>query len=122
MLGRNTVVSVAVFLLGLALLWLFVEVGRADKLIAAGVTFSIATTLHYSLGRTWIFRGTARRIVPGYRLFVINALVGLGITLILFGALIWYTPVHYVLARVIVSLIAGLVMLLLNATLNFRRL
>lgn len=122
LLGRNTVVSVAVFLLGLALLWFLVEVGQADKLLATGVTFLIATSLHYTLGRAWIFRGTGRRIVPGYGFFLTNALVGLGITLILFDAFIRYTPVHYLVARVIVSLVAGFVMFLLNAVLNFRRL
>lgn len=122
LLGRNSVVSVAVFLLGLALLWLLVEVGHADKVLATGFTFVLATTLHYTLGRTWIYRGTARGIVPGYGYFVVNALVGLAITLVLFDAFVRYTPVHYLLARVIVSLIAGLAMFLLNAALNFQRL
>lgn len=121
LLGRNTVVSVSVFLLGLAMLWLLVEVGRVDKLFATGLTFLIATSLHYTLGRTWIYRGTARRIVPGYGFFLVNALIGLGITLVLFDAFIRYTPVHYMLARVIVSVVAGLAMFLLNAVLNFRR-
>jgi putative flippase GtrA len=122
LLGRNTVVSTAVFLLGLVLLWLLVEVGHADKVIATGFTFLVATTLHYSLGRTWIYRGTDRGIVHGYGYFIVNALIGLAITVVLFDAFVRYTPIHYLLARVIVSLIAGLAMFLLNAGLNFRRL
>jgi putative flippase GtrA len=122
LLGRNTVVSVGVFLLGLGLLWVLVEVGHADPLMATGATFLIATTLHYTMGRTWIYRGTTRGIVPGYGFFVANALIGLAITLVLFDALTRYTPVHYLVARVIVSLVAGLAMFLLNASLNFRRL
>lgn len=122
LLGRNTVVSVAVFVFGLALLWLLVEIGHVDKLFATGLTFLIATSLHYTLGRTWIYRGTARRIIPGYGFFLVNALVGLAITLALFEALTRYTPLHYLLARVAVSVIAGLAMFLLNAVLNFRRL
>lgn len=122
LLGRNTVVSVAVFLVGLALLWLLVEVGRVDKLLATAFSFVAATSLHYGFGRTWIYRGTARAVVPGYGYFLVNALIGLAITLVLFDALTRYTPVHYLLARVIVSVVAGLAMFLLNASLNFRRL
>lgn len=122
LLGRNTVVSVAVFIFGLSLLWLLVEVGRADKLLATGVTFLIATSLHYTLGRTWIYRGTTRKVVQGYGFFLLNAVVGLAITLALFEALTRYTPMHYLLARVAVSVVAGLAMFLLNAVLNFRRL
>jgi putative flippase GtrA len=120
--GRNTAVSVGVFLLGLGLLGLLVEVGRVDKLLATGVTFLIATTLHYTLGRTWIYRGTTRGVVPGYGFFLVNAVIGLAITLILFDVLTRHTPIHYLLARVMVSVIAGLAMFLLNAALNFRRL
>lgn len=122
LLGRNTVVSTAVFLLGLVLLWLFVEYGHVDKVAAAGVTFLIATTLHYFLGRTWIYRGTGRAVVTGYGFFLVNACVGLAVTLLLFDALVKYTPINYLAARVIVSVFAGLAMFLLNATLNFRRL
>jgi putative flippase GtrA len=122
LLGRNTVVSIGVFLVGLALLWLLVEVGHVDKLLATGFSFVLATSLHYALGRTWIYRGTARAIGPGYGYFIVNALIGLAITLVIFDALTRYTPIHYLLARVIVSLFAGLAMFLLNASLNFRRL
>jgi len=122
LLGRNTVVSTGVFLFGLVLLWLLVQFAHVGKLEATALTFLIATSLHYALGRTWIYRGTDRAIIPGYGLFVVNALVGLTVTLLLFDALIHFTPMHYLLARVIVSIFAGLVMFLLNATLNFRRL
>jgi putative flippase GtrA len=122
LLGRNTVVSIAVFLLGLGLLWLLVEIWSVDKIVATGVSFLIATTLHYALGRTWIYKGTERKIIPGYAYFVASALGGLAITLILFDAFLRYTSVHYILARVIVSLLAGLAMFLMNAMVNFRRL
>ena len=122
LLGRNTVVSTGVFLLGLVLLWLLVDYGHADKLVATGATFLFANTLHYALGRVWIYRGTERDVLPGYGYFLVNAAVGLAITLILFDAFTRYTPIHYLAARVIVSIFAGLAMFLLNAVLNFRRL
>ena len=122
LLGRNTAVSAGVFLLGLLLLWLLVEYGGADKLKATGATFLISTTLHYALGRAWIFRGTERKLVQGYGLFLANALIGLAVTLLLMEAFLRWTPVHYLVARVLVSIIAGLAMFLSNAIWNFKRL
>jgi putative flippase GtrA len=122
LLGRNTVVSTAVFLLGLLLLWLLVEFAHVEKVTAAGVTFLIANTLHYGLGRAWIYRGTTRGVAPGYALFIANSCVGFVVTIVMFDALVRYTPINYLIARIIVSVFAGLAMFLLNAILNFRRL
>jgi hypothetical protein len=49
-------------------------------------------------------------------------MIGLLITVGLFAALIRWTPIHYLVARVLVSVFAGLTVFLLNAVLNFRRL
>jgi putative flippase GtrA len=122
LLGRNTVVSIAMFLLGLAALWLLVEYGGVDTLVATGATFLLATTLHYALGRAWIYRGTERGVVPGYGYFLINALLGLAVTVIIMGALLKWAPIHYLAARILVSMVAGLAMFLSNAVLNFKRL
>ncbi len=121
LLGRNTVVSVFMFLLGLTLLWLLVEYGGVDTILATGLTFLIATSLHYGLGRTWIYRGTERKALPGYGLFLANALMGLIVTVALFALLTKLTPLHYLAARTLVSVIAGLAMFLSNAILNFKR-
>ena len=122
LLARNTVASTLVFLLGLALLWVLVEFWGVREVPAAAAGFILANSMHYVLGRSWIYRGTERRLVPGYAYFLVNGLIGLGITLVLFDALLRFTSIHYLVARVIVSVFAGLVMFLLNATLNFRRL
>jgi putative flippase GtrA len=122
LLARNTAVSILVFLLGLGLLWVLVEYYEVAEVPAAAAGFILANTLHYVLGRTWIYRGTERRVVPGYAYFLINGLVGLAITLALFDAFLRFTAIHYVVARILVSVFAGLAMFLLNATLNFRRL
>jgi putative flippase GtrA len=122
MLVRNTVVSTGVFLIGLALLWLLVERAGMDTLVATGVSFVIATTLHYALGRAWIFKGTERAVVPGYGFFLVNAGIGLAVTVGLMAALLALIPDQYYLgARVIVSVFAGLAMFCLNGILNFRR-
>ena len=121
MLFRNTVVSTGSFLLGLSALWALVTFGGMDEVLATGISFLIAQTLHYALGRSWVFRGTDRAIGAGYLLFLMNAGIGLIVTVSLFALLVNYTPMHYLVARVIVSIFAGLAMFALNASLNFRR-
>lgn len=121
MLVRNTIVSTGAFLLGLGLLWLLVDRGGMAKLPAAAIGFIAANTLHYVLGRAWIFRGTERGVVPGYAYFLGNGLLGLAITLLLFELMLRLTAIHYLLARILVSVVAGLAMFLANGILNFRR-
>ncbi len=121
MLGRNTVVSCMTFLFDLVLLWALVRWGWG-KVEAAAFGFVAANTVHYALGRSWIFRGTERGITSGYAFFLINAALGLAITVTLYAAFLRYTPMNYIVARVLVSVFAGLAVFLLNAVLNFRRL
>lgn len=122
MLARNTVVSCGAFAFDLALLWALVELAGMGKVVAAAVAFVAATSLHYVFGRTWIFRGTDRAVASGYVYFLVNAGVGLVITIVLFAALIRWTPINYLVARTLVSIVAGLAVFLLNAVFNFRRL
>lgn len=121
MLVRNTVASTASFLLGLAALWALVSYGGMDKVAATAASFVIAQTLHYTLGRTWVFRGTNRTVGAGYVIFLLNAGMGLVITVSLFALLTHFTPVHFITARIVVSIFAGLAMFIGNATFNFRR-
>lgn len=121
MLWRNTVVSCSVFLLGLGVLYALVQWAGFPEVPAAGIGFLVANSLHYVLGRAWIFRGTDRGRATGYALFLINAGVGLAVTMIFYAALLEFTSLHYLTARVIVSLFAGLVVFVLNAVFNFRQ-
>ena len=121
LLARNTVVSTFVFLLGLGLLWLMVERRGVAKVPAAGLSFLVSNSIHYHFGRTWIYRGTERKVAAGYAYFLINAVLGLGITVGLFAAFI-ELGLHYLLARVVASVFAGLALFVLNAVFNFRSL
>ena len=121
MLARNTVVSTGVFMVGLGLLWVLVEEFHAPKVPAAAVSFLVSNSLHYVFGRTWIFQGTERTVAAGYGLFLVNALVGLGITVGLFAAFV-AMGMHYLLARIVASVFAGLALFVLNAVFNFRSL
>lgn len=122
LLARNTVVSCMVFAISLALLWALVELWDVNKLVAAAVGFLVGNSIHYAFGRTWIYRGTERSVASGYGYFLVNAAIGLAVTIALFSAFLRWTSMNYLVARVVVSLFAGLAMFLLNATLNFKRL
>ncbi len=121
MLVRNTVVSTGVFLLGLFVLWLLVQQLGMAKVPAAALGFLAAQCVHYALGRKWIFRGTQRGVGSGFVIFLLNAGLGMAITVAGFAALLEYTSMHYLVARVVISIFAGLAMFVVNATYNFRR-
>ena len=121
LLYRNTVVSIGVFLFGLALLWLLVEEFAVAKIPAAALSFLAANTVHYAFGRAWIYRGTDRPVAAGYAFFIMNGLVGLAVTLALFAGFM-ALGLNYLVARIVTSLFAGLVLFVLNAVLNFRSL
>lgn len=122
LLARNTIVSCGIFAFDLAMLGALVQLLGMDKVLAATVAFVAANSLHYVFGRTWIFRGTDRHVATGYVYFLINAGIGLAITIVLFAALIRWTPINYLVARTLVSVVSGLTVFVLNAVLNFRRL
>lgn len=109
------------FTFGLGVLWLLVDQGGMAKLPAAALSFIAANTLHYVFGRTWIYRGTDRKLVAGYAYFILNAVVGLVVTLALFAGFL-ELGMHYIPARIVTSVFAGLVLFVLNAVLNFRSL
>ncbi|MEC7952261.1 MAG: GtrA family protein [Pseudomonadota bacterium] len=121
MLLRNTVVSTGVFLLGLAVLWVLVEKAGMNAVLATGLSFLVANSIHYIFGRTWIFAGSDRRLSTGYAIFLMNAMIGLAVTVGLFWVLTELTPMNYLVARVIVSVFAGLAVFGLNASINFRQ-
>jgi putative flippase GtrA len=120
MLARNTVVSCLVFAFDLALLWALVHFGGVQYLIAATLAFIVAVSIHYAFARAWIFPGSDRAMASGYAYFFINAGVGLVITIALYAAFVELLGMHYIPARVVVSVFAGLTVFVLNAVLNFR--
>lgn len=122
LLARNTIVSLGTFAFDIALLWVLVELLGVSKVPAAAVAFVIANSLHYFIGRGWVFPGTNRHVASGFIYFQLNSVIGLVITVALFAALIRWTPINYLVARILVSVISGLAVFLLNAILNFRRL
>lgn len=121
LLGRDALVSSVTFALGLGLMWIFVELASIDETVSAAVSFAIANSLHYVAARSWVFRGTTRGLAQGYVYFLANAAVGLVVMVLIFAALTAWTPMHYLLARALASLVAGSIIFVLNAVHNFRK-
>jgi putative flippase GtrA len=119
---RNSVASVVAFAVDLALLWLLVQEAHVNDLVAVSVAFLLAMTLHYVLARVWVFRGTDRGVASGYAYFIINAAIGLTVTLVLFAVMTRLTGLHFLASRAVASAVAGIVVFFLNAVFNFRQL
>ena len=120
--GRNTVASFFAFGIDVALLWLAVELAGAPYLPAAAVAFLIAMSIHYLLSRIWVFRGSERGMAAGYAYFLMNAGIGLVVTLGAFALLMELAGLHYLIARVLASVVAGILVFFLNAVFNFKAL
>ena len=121
MLVRNTVSSSLSFVVSFVGLWALVTLANMNEVLAAAIGFIGAQVVHYALARGWIFPGSERRMTTGFVIFLLNAGLGMAITLGLYAALLEWTSMNYLVARVLVSVFAGLAMFVSNATLNFRK-
>ena len=122
MFGKNTVVSIGAFLLDLAILWSLVELAGIPRVIAAVVAFIIPMIIFYVFEREWVFPGTHRGVATGFAYFMINIGIGFAVMLATFWALLEFTPLHYLVARILASVVNGIVVFLLNGFLNFKQL
>src|SRR5690606_40847095 len=103
---------------GLAVLYALVQWAGFPEVPAAGIGFLTANSLHYVLGRTWIFRGTDRPAPARYAPFLANPGVGLAVTMAFYAALLEWTQLHYLTARVVGFVLPGLGVLVRNAVFN----
>lgn len=121
LLFRDATASSFAFSLGLCLMWALVDLLSLDRVAAAAISFVAANALHYLFAQTWIYHGTRRPWREGYGYFLVTAGAGLPLTIVLFAALVRWTPMHYLVARTLVSVFSGLMMFILNASLNFKK-
>ena len=118
--GRNTVASFFAFGIDIALLWILVETVGLVYLPAAAIAFLVAMSVHYVVSRIWVFKASERGMATGYFYFLVNAGIGLVVTLAAFWALMNLLDLHYLLARVVASIVAGILVFFLNAVFNFK--
>ena len=122
MFGRNTVASTIAFLLDLLILWGLVELFAVPHVLAAVVAFLVPMVVFYLLSRWWVFPGTHRGVASGFAYFMINVGIGFVVMLAVFWALLQFTGLFYLVARVAASIVSGVVIFLLNGFLNFKQL
>ena len=117
---RYTSASSSTFLVDLSLLWIFTDVLHIEYLIAAGISFSIATPLNYSVSRTWAFKGTKRHPTTGLLYFLLIAGVGLFLVVSLMALCVEVFHLNYIFSRVLVAGFVGLWNFLMNKFVNLR--
>jgi putative flippase GtrA len=120
--GRNTIASIAAFAVDMALLGLLVELGGLPYMIAAAAAFVIAMSAQYGVSRVWVFKDSDRGLAKGYLYFAVNMGIGLAVTLAAFWLMLELLGIHYLLARAVASIVAGILVFFLNAIFNFREL
>jgi putative flippase GtrA len=122
MFGRNTVASTISFLLDLAILAALVELAGVPHVVAASIAFIIPLIVFYFLQREWVFPGTHRGVASGFVYFLINMGIGFAAMLAVFWTLLEVTELHYLVARVLASVVYGIVVFVLNGVFNFKQL
>jgi putative flippase GtrA len=122
MFGRNTVASTFTFLLDLLILWSLVEFAGLPHVPAAIIAFVVPMIVFYVLSREWVFPGTERGVAMGFVYFAVNIGIGFVVMLGVFWALLELTDIHYLIARVVASVVYGIVLFLLNGIFNFKQL
>ena len=122
MLARNTVASIGTFLLDIAILAALVELAGMAHVPAAVIAFLIPLVVFYFAQREWVFPGTRRGVASGFVYFLINMGIGFLTMLGVFWALLEFTDLHYLFARVIASVVYGIVGFVLNGMFNYKQL
>jgi putative flippase GtrA len=120
LLGRSTIVSIATFVLDLAILSATVELLGMPYIPAAAGAFLLAITINYCVSRRWVFQHSDRGLTAGFIYFLVNAAIGLLATMAVFVLLLEVAGLFYIVARVIASAVAGLIVFALNAIWNFK--
>lgn len=120
---RNSWTSLIAFAIDLVLLWVLVQFAGMARLPAAAIGFMVGISTHYLLSRKFVFPHSERGLGRGYVYFLLNALVGLLVTIGVFWGLMQLLPGwHYLIARGIASVAAGILVFVLNAVFNFKSL
>lgn len=117
---RYTLVGGSTFLFDLLLLFAATTYAGVPYYLATPGAFLVAVSLNYLISRHFVFRGTTRRHRVGYSVFIGVAVLGalgttLGVTLF-----VTYAGLHFLVARVLTSLVVGMGNYLFNLFFNFK--
>ena len=122
MFGRNTVASAFTFTLDFGILWLLVEWGGLPQFLAAAIAFIPAMVVFYFIQKRWVFAGNDREKWKGFGYFSLNVAIGYVSMLAIFWLMLEFVQVHYLISRLIASVVYGLLLFFLNGKFNFKKL
>jgi putative flippase GtrA len=117
---KYSAVGVGTFLFDLGMLYIAVSTLHFPVYISTPITFLIAVSCNYVLSRKFIFKETTRGWSYGYAYFAAVAIGGAFITTLLVTGLVTYLGLYYIIARIAVAGIIGVLNYLFNLYLNFK--
>ncbi len=117
---KYTFVGFSTFVIDLFLIYFFTEILHVNYLISVGISFIIAVTLNYHYSRRFVFHETTRDLHEGYFNFLVIAILGLILIILLMAILVEVFNINYIVARVLVACLVGIYNYLANLLLNFQ--
>ena len=113
-------VGVLTFLFDLFLLFIFVEFLLMREFIAAGISFSLMTTLNYLLNRLFAFAGSDTGLKEGYSFFILFAVLGVLVTSSLMYLSVDILGLGYLLPRILIAVVVSISTYFLNYYFTFK--
>lgn len=107
------------FIIDLVLIWWLTDKIKLHYLTSVAVGFLVATVINYLGNREWTFKGTAIKATVGYGRFLMISLGAFIVVLFLMYLAVDILQIYYLLARVMVAIIVGLLGFLLDAKFSF---
>jgi putative flippase GtrA len=117
---RYALVGASTLAFDLCLLYIATSILGIPYYFSTPATFLIAVSINYFISRRFVFYGTKRSIHHGYAYFIIVALLGALATTGLVALLVSFAHLYYLLARVLVAGVIGIVNYLFNLHVNFK--
>ena len=117
---RYAGVGGSTFAFDLLILWVMTEFLGIPYYISTPLAFAIAVSLNYFASRLLVFQGTERLVHHGYVYFITVAGIGALLITASVAFLIEVLFLHYLVARVVVACVVGILNYLFNLYVNFK--
>ncbi len=117
---KYAAVGGSTFAFDLLLIWVLTEFVSVPYYVSTALGFLVAVSINYFLSRKFVFRGTNRKVHHGYLYFIAIACGGAAIVTGSVAFLVTALAFHYLVARILVACIVGVVNYLFNLHLNFK--
>lgn len=117
---KYALVGGSTFAFDLLLIWVMTELFHVPYQVSTALGFLIAVSLNYLIARRFVFQGTIRRLDHGYLYFILFAGGGAVLIALSVAGLVTYLAMHYLVARIAVACVVGMLNYLFNLHLNFR--